>query len=347
MTTGARSPLQSPQVMAWLREIRTPVAVTGGTGFVGSHLVDLFCAAGLRPRVLVRDSSSRGWIDDSPVEWVEGRLQDPDALRTFVAGAGTVYHLAGAVRAGTERVFDSVNRVGTASLVAAVRTAAPDAKLVYLSSIAAAGPSPTIEGVGPEVAPKPVSAYGRSKLGGENEVAALAGDRPWLILRPPAIYGPRDRDILQFFRMAATGWVALPRGEMWASMAYVGDIVACLAAAGARGSASGRVLHLGEERPYRLRALARLIGGAAGRRVRIVSVPAWALAAAGVAGSLLQRMGFRGVALTRDKAREMTARHWTCRTVDSLAVLGVGSTTSFPEGAAATWDWYRRRAWVR
>jgi len=338
---------QPEAVGAWLQTTAGPVAVTGGTGFVGSHLVDLLCAAGLRPRVLVRDRKAPRWIGNRPVEWVEGSLADPNALRALVKGAGTVFHLAAVIRAGSEREFDLANSAGTANLVSAVRTSAPDARLLYLSSLAAVGPSSAIEGVGPEAAPAPVSAYGRSKLAGEREVVALGGDRQWLILRPPAIYGPRDVEILKFFRMASTGWVALPAGERWASMALVGDVVRCLAAAAARGAVSGRILHLGEPRPYRLQALARLIGEAGGRPVRVVPVPASVLTAAGAVGSLLQRVGLEGVALTRDKARELTASHWTSRTADSLAALGIGEVTPFPEGAALTWAWYRRHGWLR
>ncbi len=341
-------PLFAPDAVSqWLGRLRPPVAVTGGTGFVGSHLVDALAAGGLRPRVLVRDPERPRWIAGRDVEWVAGSLEDADALERLVAGARTVLHLAGVVRAGSAAAFDRANREGTERLVAAVRrAAAPDARVVYVSSQAALGPSPTVSGLGPEAVPRPVSAYGRSKLGGEAAVRHLAGGREWVILRPPAIYGPRDTDVLAFFRMAARGLAAIPAGERWVTVAHVADVVRAVLAAAAEGVA-GRVLHLGEPRPYRLEALIRLLADAGGVRVRVVKVPALVVRAAGAGGSALARLGLARVAMTADKARELLARHWTLRTADSLEALDLGATTPFPEGAAATWDWYRRRGWIR
>ena len=147
------------------------------------------------------------------MEWVQGSLEDTEALKRLVAGAGTVFHLAGVVRAGSEADFDRGNRGGTANLVAAVREAAPEARLVHVSSLAAVGPSPDPAGVGPEAEPSPISSYGRSKLAAESEVRALGEGFWWAIVRPPAIYGPRDTDIFEFFRMADRGLVAAPGGR--------------------------------------------------------------------------------------------------------------------------------------
>ena len=116
------NPLVPPEdVSTWLEGSSKPIAITGGTGFVGSHLVDTLCAAGIEPRVLVRDPEAPRWIADAPVRWVVGALNDQQALRRLVKGAGTVFHLAGVLRAGRESDFDSGNRVGTANVVTAMR----------------------------------------------------------------------------------------------------------------------------------------------------------------------------------------------------------------------------------
>ncbi len=344
----ADPPLVPPEAVAdALEGMAWPVAVTGGTGFVGSHLVDTLCAAGIRPRVLVRDPAAPRWIADREVEWVPGSLHDPEALERLVAGAGTVLHLAGVVRAPSAAAFERGNRLGTANVVAAVRGAAPGARLVHVSSQAALGPSPEIAGLGPEAEPHPVSAYGRSKLGAEREVQALGDELPWLILRPPAIHGPRDTDVLQFFKLAASGTVPLPSGERWVTMAWVGDVVrAVLAAAGGRGEA-GRTCHLGEPEPYRMQAMVRLLAEAGGVRARVLPLPGAVLTAAGLVGSGLHLLGLHRVPMTRDKARELLARHWTLRTRDSLEALGLHDWTEFFDGARVTWAWYRREGWLR
>lgn len=338
------NPLVSPEeVNPWLRDLREPVAITGGTGFVGSHLVDALCAAGIAPRVLVRNPDAPRWIGDAPTQRVVGALDDVESLRRLVSGAGTVFHLAGVVRAGSEREFDIGNRQGTANLVAALREAADAARLVQVSSLSAAGPSREPGGLGPEAEPKPISDYGRSKLGAELEVRRGVGW--WTIVRPPAIYGPRDTDVFEFFRMASRGVVALPAGERWLTVAWVGDVVRSAVAAAA--GESGRLYHLGNPEPVRLDRLIESLCSVGGVRARIVHLPPALISGAGAMGSALQRLGWRRLALTLDKSREVLARHWTARTVESLRSLGMGETTLWEEGVARTWSWYRDRGWLK
>jgi nucleoside-diphosphate-sugar epimerase len=230
---GPDRPLVAPDRAPWLQRLRTPVAITGGTGFVGSHLVETLLAAGVTPRVLVRDRAAARWIGGHAVEWFDGDLADRDALRGLVEDAGTVIHLAGVLRAWREDDFLGGNRDGTASLAAAMTEVAPGARLVQVSSQAALGPSPSREGLEPDAALAPISAYGRSKAAAEAEVAA-AREVDWTILRPPAIYGPRDTDVFEFFRLAARGLAARPAGERFITVAHVADVVrAALAAASA------------------------------------------------------------------------------------------------------------------
>ena len=330
----------------WIESMAKPVVLTGGTGFVGSHLVDTLCGSGMRPRVLVRDADNPRWIAGVEADWVEGSLEDPEALRRLVDGAGTVVHLAGVLRAARESEFDEGNRQGTANLVAAIKDVAPKARLVHVSSLAAAGPSPEPEGRAPDDPPAPISAYGRSKLGGETEVAALGESTWWCILRPPAVYGPRDTDIFEFFKMASRGLAAIPAGERWLTMAYVADVVRAVLAAAAVG-AHGEIYQLGEPSPQRLDDIFdQLASGGAGR-VRIVRVPSAIICAAGAAGSALQRLGLRRIPLTLDKTTELLASHWTAQTVTSLDALGLGAGTLFAQGADTTWQWYRMKRWVR
>lgn len=342
------SPLvPADEVASTIAALGRPVAVTGGTGFVGSHLVETLVAAGVRPRVLVRNAGNPRWIGDVDVERIAGSLADEDSLRQLVNGAATVFHLAGVVRAGRNEAFEEANVRGTARLVRAVGDTGAECRIVHVSSLAAAGPSLSVEGVGPDDEPRPVSAYGRSKLGGEQELRELAGQRPWVILRPPAIYGPRDVDILDFFKLASRGLVPIPSGDRWVTMSYVGDVVRAVLAAGMDAVPAGAVFHLGEPQPYRMEAIVHLLAEAGGVNARVLPVPGGIVRVLGAGGSLLQRLGFSGVAMTADKARELLARHWTSRTADSLEGLGITEWVEFFEGAKKTWSWYREMGWVR
>lgn len=328
---------------AWLARIAAPVAVTGATGFVGSHLLDALVTGGVRLRVLVRDPSRLQPGVSDRIELVQGNLDDTGALERLVSDCRTVFHVAGVVRAPDAATFDHGNRVGTEHVVAALTARAADAHLVYVSSLAASGPSETPEGHLPEDEPRPVSAYGRSKLGAERAVRAFGG--PWTVVRPPAIYGPRDTDVLQFFRMASWGWVALPAGERYVTVAHVADVVRALLAAGALGK-SRRTFHPGEPAPARLDDLLRAIADAGGVRARIVPTPPFVLRGAGLLGDALHALGLRRVAITSDKAGELLARHWSSRTAESLRALGLDGFVPFAAGAAATWAWYRERGWI-
>ncbi len=339
----ARHPLVPTEaVHAWAAALDLPVAVTGGTGFVGSHLVDTLCAARLPVRVLVRPGRPPRWVAGADVRWVEGDLSDRDSLERLVEGAGTVFHLAGRLRANRREEFDLVNRVGTETLVEVARGVG-DATFVHVSSQAAIGPAPGAAGLRPDVVAAPVSDYGRSKLAAERAVRTLGSDRRWTIVRPPAIFGPRDTDVFEFFRLADRGVVPVPVGERWLTVAWVGDVVRGLLAAVGSGE---RIVHLGWPEPRRLDELVREVGRAGGREPRVVPVPGMVVRLAGVVGAVARTLGASRVAMTRDKALELLARHWTLETATSLEALGVDPRADLTGALRTTWSWYRMVGWL-
>lgn len=329
----------SALIRRWCAELRQPVALTGATGFLGSHVLDALLAGGCQVRVLVRNPNKLPPGLQKKVHMVEGDLLNDAALGRLLAGSGTVLHLAGLVRGASRRDFHEVNALGTQRLVAqAERAGHPH--LVYVSSLAAAGPSSCPEGKSPKDSPEPISAYGRSKLAGEEAVRAYQG--PWLILRPPAIYGPRDRDVFIFFRLASSGLVPYPNGISYLTVAFVKDVVLAVLAAAA-SEHSSQVYHLGEPRPYEMRELLLLLVKAGDVRAKLVSVPRWVFRLVGWFGDALHILGWRELPMTSDKARELLARHWTAKTASSLAALGLPEPTRFFQGARETWAWYRER----
>jgi len=337
------SEIGGEELQRWVPAIRQPVAMTGATGFVGSHLVEALVTGGVRPRLLVRDPARLLQGLAARCDLLRGDVEDGAAVRRLAEGCGTLLHLAGRLRAARPGDFDRTNRGGAENVAEALAAAGAAGRLVYVSSLAAAGPSAEPAGREPDEPPAPISAYGRSKLAGESAVRASRG--PWAILRPPAIYGPRDIDVLQFFKLAARGLVPVPAGERWVSVAHVGDVVRAILAAAA-GRADGRVVHVGDPEPREMRALIAELAAAGGVRARTVSLPPFLVGLAGGAGDLLQRLGRRDVAVTRDKARELLARHWSARTAGSYGLLGLAGYVPFSAGAAATWAWYRERGWV-
>ncbi len=339
------TPLLTPDRAALhLKTMRTPVAITGGTGFVGSHLVDTLCAAGIQTKVLARYPEAPRWIAGGPVGLIHGHLSDHAALGDLVRGAGTIIHLAGVLRAGRDSDFMVGNHEGTKNLIEQVSATAKEAHFIYISSQAALGPSPSITGFKPDVNPQPISCYGRSKLAAEQVVRSFKGR--WTIIRPSAIYGPRDSDIFETFKLAARGLLVLPNGDRWLTVAYVSEVVRMILAAAA-SERSQQTYHAGCENCISLEVMLRQLAMAGGVRSRVVRLPDWFFRAAGMAGSVLQRLGMRRLPLTRDKAVEILARHWVHQTKDCHDALDLDDEIDFGKNAFTTWRWYREVGWIR
>lgn len=319
----------------------TDLFITGATGFVGSHLVEAVAHRGLTARALVRETSDTAHLRRHGIEAVTGSLADVESLRRALGDASTVVHLAAATRALSPTEFHRVNAEGTERLLDAMGTGR---RLVYLSSLAAVGPA-TGRPVRPEDEPRPITAYGRSKLAGER--AAL--NRPGIeaaVVRPPAVYGARDRDLLTFFRFARMG--VLPSAgppDREVQMIYAPDLAdAILAAAGTSGATG--VYHAAEPTRYTWSRVLEMVGEAVGRPAVRVRVPAVAVRSAAAISEAVARVTGRPVIFDRDKARELLAPGWTCETEYARRELGFEAAVPLAEGLAETVAWYRAYGWL-
>src|SRR5579863_3902805 len=210
--------------------------VTGASGFVGGHLVEALVAGGYRVRCLVRPQSDRRWLDSLGVSYAAGTVEDAGALRRAVDGVDVVFHLAALTTTARASEYDRINYGGVVRLVDAM--AARPVRLVFCSSLAAGGPARAGRPLTEADPPAPIGPYGESKLRGEQVV--LSGGVPAVVVRPSAVYGPRDRDVLAAFRLAARGLAIRtgPRGQQLA-MIHVHDLAQGLAAAGRTAGAAG------------------------------------------------------------------------------------------------------------
>jgi nucleoside-diphosphate-sugar epimerase len=247
------------------------VLVTGATGFVGSHLAEVLRSKGDEVTALVRSPSKASALDALGVRLIPGDLDDPGSLARAVEGQDVVFHVAGLVAARDEEEFLRVNRDGTASLAAAAARARVG-RLVYVSSMAAGGPTDKGRALTGNEPPRPVTAYGRSKLAGEK--AVTEGPLPWVIMRPPTVYGPRDREVLKVFRMAR--WGVAPvfgDGSQELSAVHGADLAEALIAAGTATGTTGKVYYPCHPEVVTSAAFVHAVSGAMGRRVRLVPVP--------------------------------------------------------------------------
>ncbi len=319
--------------------------VTGGTGFVGRHLVEHLRAAGDEVTALVRSPQRAGPLAALGARLERGDLSDHAALARAVSGQDVVYHVAGAVAAPSETAYLAGNRDGTANLVRAAGDAGTS-RFVFVSSLAAAGPSrPGVPHRG-EVEPHPVTAYGRSKLAGEAVVRA--SPLAWTILRPPAVYGPRDRDnFLTVFKGLRLGIAPVfGDGSTELSAVYAPDLAEALRAAGVTDATVGRTYYPNHPEVVTSAELVRIIARAAGRSVRIIGLPEpLARGILSVTGGVARLLG-RTTILNPDKANEFYQAAWTGDPADLLRDAGWKAQHDAAAGFAATWRWYRDAGWL-
>ncbi len=299
------------------------IAITGATGFVGQAVMEQAVAAGLAVRALTRRDQS----DRDGVTWVRGDLADRAALAELVRGAEVALHIAGVVNTPDPIGFHLGNVEGTRALIDAAG-AAGCKRLIFVSSLAAREPD--------------LSAYGRSKHDAERDVKASALD--WTIVRPPAIYGPRDREMLELFRAARWGVVPMPpHGH--ASVIHVGDLARLLLSLATGQGGSGQVFEPDDGRPggWSHGDLARAIGEAVGRRVWVPRMPKAALR---MAARLDGAVRGKGAKLTLDRVGYMTHPDWVCSPARAVPAQLWAPAKETRAGLAETARWYREAGWL-
>ena len=318
--------------------------VTGGTGFVGRHLVDVLLRRGDAVTVLVRTAAKARGLTERGVAVAAGALDDPAALRGAAANQEVIYHLAGLVAARNEAEFLAVNRDGTRSLLAAAHESGRP-RIVYVSSLAAAGPSARgglHRGSEPST---PLTAYGRSKLAGEQIIRS--GALPWTIVRPPAVYGPYDTEMLTVFRATRLGVVPVfGDGAQELSLVYGPDLAEALAAAGTSEATLGDTFYASHGEVVTSRQLVQAVATAMGRSARVIPLPRWLADGVLTLTGAAARLTGKATLLTRDKAREFFAEAWTCDPTRLEAATGWHATHDLAAGTTATAQWYRSAGWL-
>lgn len=318
--------------------------VTGGTGFIGSHLCRLLLAEGHRVRVLVRSASASGSLEGLGVELAPGDLAG-DGLAEACRGADWVFHLAGALKGFRSEDLMRVNRDGTGRLLAACRDHAPGARILLVSSLAAAGPSPGgAEPLAEDPDGHPLTWYGQSKL--EAERLVRASGLASVILRPPVVFGPRDRDVLGYFRCAAHGLLPVPGGaERRYSLVYAPDLADGLLRAALTPCRPAEVFHLtGPALTWA--AFGRCIATAMGRPGRVLRLPEAGVRAAGRIADLQARLRGRPGIFSSQKVLEMLAPGWVASPDKARRELGWEACTPVEQAVAATVAWYRKHGWL-
>ena len=320
--------------------------VTGATGFVGGHLVDVLRERGDDVTALVRSAARGAALASRGVRLVQGDLHAMDALKRATAGQDIVYHVAGVVAAPNEAAYLAGNRDGTANLLRATEAAGSAGRFVLVSSMAAGGPSRKGRPRQPDDAANPVTAYGRSKLAGEDVVRG--GGLPWVILRPPTVYGPRDKDnLIKVYRLARLGVAPVfGDGSQELSAVHAADLARAIASAGAAPGVERKLYYVNHPEIFTSADLVRRVAESMGRTVRVIGLPDTLARAilqlTGATAKLLRRTTI----LNADKANEFLQPAWTADPSAFMTDTDWAAQYDLASGLAETWRWYKEAGWL-
>ena len=328
--------------------------VTGGTGFIGSHLVEQLVDQGYHVTCLIRKTSNLRWLNHlltakSPqVELVIGDLHDSDVLAQHVRDADLVFHLAGLTKAPDAATYDRVNAGGTERLIEACLGARTNLdRFVYCSSLAAVGPSCDATPNTEDVTPQQLTDYGSSKLKGEMVVRECADRLPITIIRPPAVYGPRDTDIFLFFQMINRGVMPiLGDADKLLSLVHVKDLVAGIYTAAVSERAIGETYFLTDGDIHTWMEIERIIADALEKYTFKVKVPFFLLDFLSIVTEAAAKISRQTPTLNRQKVRDLKQRFWICDSTKAQKELGYRPNYFLEKGIQETADWYRANGWL-
>ena len=299
------------------------LAITGGTGFVGSHLIDVALGAGHEVKALARrDQPPRESLD-----WIAGDLASRDALERLVDGVDAIIHVAGTINAPNAAGFEKGNVRGTLAMLAAA-TAGGVQRFVNVSSLAAREPK--------------LSLYGASKAKAEELVHSSGLD--WAIVRPPAVYGGGDKETLELFRMAKLGIMLMPpKGRV--SVIHADDLARLLLALASSFEPSNVLIEPDDGKPggWTHREFARALAAAVGTKAAVISSPGILLRLAARVDHLVRGEKAK---LTADRAAYFSHRNWVVEPKRAAPPSLWRPQIDTMQGLADTADWYRQQGWL-
>jgi dihydroflavonol-4-reductase len=329
----------------------SPVLITGASGFVGSHLAQALARRGVRVKLLVRKTSRLPFAPTPQMELCQGDVTDFESVKKAVKGARVIYHLAGILRGSDFSAYQRVNAEGTRNVCRAAEGEKNVRRLVYVSSLSAAGPSPQEGEIDETMLCHPVSFYGQTKRMGEEIALSYRKKFGVSILRPGAVYGPRETDIFEYFKMVRQGLVVNGGdGTQRVSFIYVSDLVDAIFLAAHSPRAQNQIFFVSAGKSLSWNELSALIGRTLKKSYKTFNVPLGIVRMGAFLGDCLARVigkSFLPPVVSTDKIKEARAPGWVCSNRKIREQLGFKPKVEMKEGIRKTVDYYLNAGWLK
>ncbi|HEY9186661.1 MAG TPA: NAD(P)-dependent oxidoreductase [Ignavibacteria bacterium] len=323
--------------------------VTGGTGFVGSHLTEKLLEKGWEVKCLTRKTSNLRWLKNLNVEIICGSFFDDNSLKKAVEDVDYIFHIAGAVMSKTTQGYFISNQIATKNLAeASIKYNKSLKRFIYLSSQTVYGPSLNGEPTKETDDCKPITTYGKSKLAAEKELLNLAEELPLTIIRPPAIYGPRDEAIYQYFLAVSKGLISLIGfSDKFISIIHSHDLINGIMLAAENENAIGEIYNISSEKYYSWKDIGDICKKAIGRKTITIRLPHFLVYTVAAFSQLFGYLTTKGAVFNIEKARDFTQKYWILSPEKAIKQLGFKQEVSLEDGIKSTIEWYKQNGWMK
>jgi dihydroflavonol-4-reductase len=324
------------------------VLVTGGTGFIGSHTVAQLLAAGFHVRCLIRPRQlNLRWLQGLPVEFVKCDLLNPSSVLECLENSDYIIHIAGTTKAKHKSEFLSGNVSTTKNLLAAASQVKHLKKFCFISSLTAVGPSASGIPLNENALCHPITAYGKSKLEAEHLCKNYSDRIPIVIIRPPAVFGPRDMDILEIFKLVGHGLKPVVGSSVKTlSVVYAPDLAQGIIRATVDERTTGEIYHIADPTIYTFDSIIDYLATFVNKRTIRVHLPKGLVYSIAGIAQFLSYFSKKPAVLNIEKARDLLQAHWVCDPQKIQEHIGFRTSTSIYNGMNETFQWYKSQGWL-
>jgi dihydroflavonol-4-reductase len=322
--------------------------ITGATGFVGSHLTDRLIDKGFEVYCLKRKTSSLKWLEGKKIKYVEGDLFSNEILKDTIKDMDYVFHIAGVVKSKKMEGFEIGNHLATKNLIEITYDVNPGIKkFIFVSSLASCGPNPDDKPINETYEPEPITTYGITKRKAEEEVLKYKDKMNVTIIRPPAIFGPRDTEILIYFKTYNKGLNSLIGcRDKYLSLIYVEDLIDGIVLAMEKDFKSGEIFFICSNKAYNWDDVGNTTSKILDKKALKLKIPHWFVFTVGTIAQFFSIFSKNAATLNIEKCIDITRKRWVCTNEKAKRILGFEEKHTLEESFRKTIEWYKEMKWL-